>query len=127
MIAYMKEGYVMDKMIALIRKMNGSANIVNFYLIKDNTRCIRGQFECENGHCVDDKLVCNKNDDCGDGSDEFDCQGIDCTYKASQCDNKQCIWLQYRCDGTFDCDDWSDERNCITIYNLKAMDDFSIH
>ena len=32
--------------------------------------CPGGQFHCNNGQCIAYEIVCNKNDDCGDGSDE---------------------------------------------------------
>ena len=35
--------------------------------------CPPDQFECNNGRCIDPSAKCNKQDDCGDGSDETDC------------------------------------------------------
>ena len=32
--------------------------------------CASGGFYCANSNCIDYQLVCNRNDDCGDGSDE---------------------------------------------------------
>ncbi|KAK1155592.1 apical endosomal glycoprotein [Acipenser oxyrinchus oxyrinchus] len=37
------------------------------------SRCNQGQFECRNGRCVDQKLVCDFRLDCSDQSDEMDC------------------------------------------------------
>ena len=34
--------------------------------------CSGGNFRCANGHCISYQFVCNKNDDCGDKSDEPD-------------------------------------------------------
>ena len=35
--------------------------------------CKSHEFECTNGNCIDDRMVCNGNNDCEDGSDESEC------------------------------------------------------
>ncbi|XP_070599513.1 complement component C9-like [Erythrolamprus reginae] len=35
--------------------------------------CEKREFECENGYCLKSRLVCNTEDDCGDFSDEDNC------------------------------------------------------
>lgn len=35
--------------------------------------CSPSEFQCNDGQCVDRRLVCNSNQDCQDGSDELDC------------------------------------------------------
>uniref|UniRef100_A0A914E474 EGF-like domain-containing protein n=1 Tax=Acrobeloides nanus TaxID=290746 RepID=A0A914E474_9BILA len=35
--------------------------------------CSSDQFKCANGHCVNSTLACDRNDDCGDASDEIGC------------------------------------------------------
>jgi len=35
--------------------------------------CPTGSFHCSNGACINEKFKCDKQDDCGDNSDELDC------------------------------------------------------
>lgn len=35
--------------------------------------CPEGSFHCSNGRCINEKFRCDKQDDCGDSSDEVDC------------------------------------------------------
>ncbi|XP_060104212.1 SCO-spondin-like [Heteronotia binoei] len=73
--------------------------------------CAETEFACRTGErCVPSAWVCDNEDDCRDGSDEF-CT-LSCAPHQYQCASGQCVPWGYRCDGTADCMDHSDERDC---------------
>lgn len=79
-----------------------------------NNTCSPGFFKCNNDKCIPDKWVCDKDNDCGDGSDENSpkCGTLPCYPPYWQCKNGQCITPSYRCDHHADCNDSSDEEGC---------------
>ncbi|XP_072022324.1 uncharacterized protein [Amphiura filiformis] len=70
-------------------------------------------FHCSNGDYIAAEEICNGFNDCGDNSDEKNCQqygpceGFRCANGA-----EECIPPSWLCDGNYDCDDGSDEQNC---------------
>jgi hypothetical protein len=83
-------------------------NVSLFYL--DQT-CRSGEFTCSNGRCIMEKWRCDRDDDCGDGSDEIHCTKNQCDpIKQFQCADNTCVPAKWRCDGELDCNDGSDER-----------------
>ncbi|KAJ8266258.1 hypothetical protein GJAV_G00128370 [Gymnothorax javanicus] len=79
--------------------------------------CGLNNFKCENGLCISLGWKCDRMDDCGDNSDEANCESPTeepgCShYFQFACLNGRCIPTWWRCDRENDCGDWSDETNC---------------
>lgn len=67
------------------------------------------RFACTNGLCIDQKLKCDGWNDCGDMSDERQCN---CDKDQFACSNGMCKPKLWVCDHVNDCGDGSDEKIC---------------
>ncbi|KAF6211596.1 hypothetical protein GE061_012109 [Apolygus lucorum] len=76
--------------------------------------CSSGQFSCKNGNCVPKKWQCDRDNDCGDHSDEDNCDKP-CSPNFFDCGLGKCVPLTWKCDAEVDCADGRDERDCPAI------------
>ncbi|KAF5282013.1 hypothetical protein FQA39_LY00537 [Lamprigera yunnana] len=74
--------------------------------------CGNGHFTCSNGVCVPKGWRCDGEDDCGDESDEAQCNIDTCAPNFFVCGDGKCLPHYWRCDYERDCADGSDELNC---------------
>lgn len=95
--------------------------------------CSKDQFTCKNKECITNTWQCDGENDCGDDSDESDCDSIKkhrpCDESTNfRCKNKKCIPKSWTCDHVDDCGDNSDESNVDGPLCVKsdqcARDDF---
>ena len=68
-------------------------------------------FQCDNSKCIKYSQVCDLVNDCGDGSDEQNCNNHMVCEDSKSTSSKQFISRSQKCDGIYDCFDLSDECN----------------
>ncbi|XP_070202596.1 uncharacterized protein [Littorina saxatilis] len=74
--------------------------------------CEAGRWKCANSGCISRDLRCDGVNNCGDNSDEENCEQWTCPADYWKCRNLKCIKLSWHCNGRDNCGDNSDEDNC---------------
>uniref|UniRef100_T1H8D0 Sortilin-related receptor n=1 Tax=Rhodnius prolixus TaxID=13249 RepID=T1H8D0_RHOPR len=91
---------------------DGSIPSQNNTCAKKATTCAANMFSCSNNNCIPNLWKCDGEDDCGDNSEEINCEEKSCAPGTFQCKDGKCIPPSWYCDHEQDCDDGSDEFNC---------------
>ncbi|KII74399.1 Low-density lipoprotein receptor-related protein 2 [Thelohanellus kitauei] len=85
--------------------------------------CGNSQFKCGNERCISIGKMCNKVDDCGDGTDEF---FYECSNIQHKCEKGGCIDTFKVCDEVYDCPGMEDERGCVFLLIQGMFLEFNI-
>ncbi|KAK6624765.1 hypothetical protein RUM44_011625 [Polyplax serrata] len=86
--------------------------------------CMKNEFICRNGKCLEQDKVCDGIFDCDNGDDEDKCHEIlKCTSPTwFKCNDGQCLSSLMFCDGEYDCADHSDEpKGCNADDHMKSV------
>ncbi|MGH0120697.1 UNVERIFIED_CONTAM: hypothetical protein FKN15_035083 [Acipenser sinensis] len=100
-----------------------------------NRNCRKGFKRCYNQRCVANSRFCDGLDDCGDNSDEVNCNnntecfdfyklGVKATGFISCNSTSLCILPTWVCDGSNDCGDYADETNCQVSHSHQCEDGY---
>ncbi|KAG7199404.1 hypothetical protein KM043_014034 [Ampulex compressa] len=94
---------------------DGSKPAANFTCPRVGSSCFANQFACDNGICIPQFWTCDRDNDCGDNSDEVDCNKSTCSPNDFECDGNKCIPKYWVCDLERDCKNGEDEMNCTYV------------
>ncbi|KAJ8687024.1 hypothetical protein QAD02_022818 [Eretmocerus hayati] len=77
-----------------------------------DSSCAPNQFACDSKVCIPEFWRCDGDNDCGDHSDETNCNRLKCPANTFACDSEKCIPRYWVCDLDRDCKDGRDEMSC---------------
>lgn len=110
----------------IVVRCNGSAECPRGEDEANCSGCRKTEFECSNGKCILSEWHCDKEDDCGDKSDERNCSYEhepihSCPTHMFNCKDGNCIPSAHVCDGKKDCPSGLDEsgkcnKSCTTAF-----------
>ena len=82
-------------------------------------KCPTDMYQCDNGECIGQSLVCNGDKSCADSSDEIYCK---CLIEQFKCERSGvCIDTRLVCNEISDCEDSSDEKYCCKLINNLSI------
>ncbi|XP_023030772.1 low-density lipoprotein receptor-related protein 1 [Drosophila willistoni] len=86
--------------------------------------CEPGQYQCANKKCIHPSSICDGINQCGDNTDELNCEKFTCFDTHMKCGattntSAFCVENSKRCDGVHDCPGGEDEAGCIPLVCKK--------